>query len=232
MQTDSDFGTYNDYVSEEWKKFEADATRRTAFLKATAAVEVRRVLDIGCGAGQEMLPFVEQRGAHGFGLDVTPDVGQVVRELFARKNLADKINFLRGDGCALPFASASFDVLICRVALMYMKNSLALGEMARVLSRRGVFFLMFQAPPFYWRKFRSGLRGGDFKSSIHAARVLLNGSRYLITGKQSFGRLSAGGEIFQTRKSIAREISRFGLKIVDEMPDTNPQTPFLIVKKA
>lgn len=231
MQTDSNYGTYNDYVNEEWKMFEADGTRRTAFLRATAGVAVRRVLDIGCGAGQEMLPFVEN-GACGFGLDVTPDVGQVGRRLYATKNLENKINFLRASGNELPFASESFDVLICRGALMFMRNSHALAEMARVLNQNGVFFLMFQAPPYYWDKIGRGLRSGNFKSSIHAARVLLNGNRYLLTGKQSFGKLSAGGEIFQTKKSVAREIERFGLKIIDEMPDTNPQTPFLIVKKA
>lgn len=230
MQSDGKHASYNDYVSEEWRMFEADGARRAAFLRATENVNVRRVLDVGCGAGQEMLPFVE-RGARGFGIDAAPDAGRVGRRLYAAKNLEKQIYFLRASGSELPFAASSFDVLICRVALMYMNNRAALREMARVLKPGGVFFLMIHAPPFYWRKFGDGLKSGDVKSVVHAARVLLNGNRYLLTGKQSFGALSAGGEIFQTRRSIRRELAALDLKITGEMPGTNSQTPFFIVEK-
>ncbi len=54
--------SYNDYLMVEWEKFKAEPQRGEALLKATENIEVRRVLDIGCGAGQEMLPFVA-RGA-------------------------------------------------------------------------------------------------------------------------------------------------------------------------
>jgi ubiquinone/menaquinone biosynthesis C-methylase UbiE len=230
MQIGTHHSTYNDYVTEEWRMFEDNQTRRNALLNAVKSVQVRRVLDIGCGAGQEMLPFVEH-GASAVGMDVMPEVGQVGGKMFASKGFGEKVSFMRASGDELPFEDESFDVLICRGALMFMNNAKALKEMARVLSPGGVFFLMVQAPPYYWNKAGKGLRTGNVLSSVHAARVLLAGNYYLLTGKQSYGKLTAAGEIFQTRKSLSRALAPLGLKITGEMPDTNPQTPSFIITK-
>ncbi len=77
-QINEKHSVYNNYALTEWKKFQAEPHRREALLKATEKIEVRRVLDIGCGAGQEMLPFAA-RGAKTVGLDFMPEVGQVGR---------------------------------------------------------------------------------------------------------------------------------------------------------
>ena len=231
MQIGTHHDTYNDYVAEEWRMFEANQTRREALLNAVKSIQVRRVLDIGCGAGQEMLPFVE-RGASAVGIDVMPEVGQVGRQMYREKGFGEKVSFIRASGNELPFEGESFDVLICRGALMFMNNAKALGEMSRVLCAGGVFFLMMQAPPYYWNKAGKGLLTGDVLSSIHAARVLLAGNWYLLTGKQPYGKLTASGEIFQTRKSLSRIIQPLGMKITGEMPDTNPLTPSFIISKS
>lgn len=230
MQIGTHHETYNDYVMEEWQMFETAHERREALIKAVSETDVRRVLDIGCGAGQEMLPFVE-RGAYAVGMDIMPEVGQVGRKMYRAKNLGDRVSFLRASGDELPFADESFDVMICRGALMFMDNKRAITEMARVMRRGGVFFLMVQAPPYYWWKIGKGLKTGNVLSSVHAARVLAAGNWYLMTGKQPTGRITAGGEIFQTRSSLSREFEQFGMTIVGEMPDTNPQTPSFIIRK-
>jgi ubiquinone/menaquinone biosynthesis C-methylase UbiE len=224
------FSDYNDYIEYEWKFSLEDPRRAEAMLKATSGVEVRRVLDIGCGAGQEMLPFIK-RGASGVGVDITPEVGQVGRKMYAKEGLLDQISFLRGSGNELPFASETFNVLICRGALMFMNNKRALAEMSRVLQPGGLFFLMYQAAPYYWWKVRHGITSGNILSSVHAGRVLFAGNMYLLTGKQPFNKLTAGGEIFQSKSSLEREINPLGLKIIGEMPDTNPQTPSFIIAK-
>ncbi len=132
VQIDKTYSGYNDYAAAEWKKFQSEPQRREALLKATENIEVRNVLDIGCGAGQEMLPFVA-RGAKVVGIDVMPEVGQIGREMFAAEGFGEKVEFVRASGHRLPFADDAFDVLICRIALMYMDIKLALREMARVL---------------------------------------------------------------------------------------------------
>jgi ubiquinone/menaquinone biosynthesis C-methylase UbiE len=224
------FSGYNDYIEYEWQYFVSNPERSEAMLEATRALDVERVLDIGCGAGQQMLPFIE-RGANGIGLDITPEVGQVGRKMYEKAGFPKSVSFLRGSGNELPFESESFDVLICRGALMFMNNKKALSEMSRVLRRGGKFFLMYQAAPYYWWKMRHGITSGNIMSSVHAMRVLYAGNMYLLTGKQPFNKFTAGGEIFQSKTSLQREINPLGMKIVGEMPDTNPQTPSFIIAK-
>ncbi|MBC7798246.1 MAG: class I SAM-dependent methyltransferase [Pyrinomonadaceae bacterium] len=225
------FSGYNDYLTHEWRMFLSDEKRQAAILQATQNVDVKRVLDIGCGAGQEMLPFVT-RGARGVGLDYAPEVGQVGREMFAQYNFADKVDFMRGSGNELPFESESFDVVICRGALMFMRAKFALAEMCRVLKPNGVFLLKIQAPPYYWWKIGHGIKSGNFLSSVHAARVLFAGNWFLFTGEQIYNKLTAGGETFHNLKTLEREFKSLGMKINGELPDTNPQTPSFVISKA
>lgn len=226
----SDFNSYNDYVSLEWEKFETNNVRYKPMLDATSLNKVHRVLDIGCGAGQEMLPFIEN-GAFGVGIDVTPFVGQVGRQKFEEKGLHKLVSFANASGNELPFADESFDVLICRGALMFMNVKTALSEMSRVLAKNGRFFLMVQAPDYYWWKMSEGFKRKEIKTAIHASRVLLNGTFFSLTEKQSYNRLTAGGETFVSRKTLERDLKQINLEIIGEMPDTNPQTPSFIIKK-
>lgn len=222
---------YNHYVLSEWDAFVEKGIRYDAFLDAVNGGRIDRVLDIGCGAGQEMLPFVSN-GALGVGLDYVPEAGQVGRVKYAEQGLGERAVFLRGSGDALPLADGSVDAVICRGAIMFMDNDRALREFARVLAPGGYLFLMFQAPAYYWWKFRNGIRTGNPLSSIHAARVLYAGALFRLTGRQPRGRLTAGGEVFETRRYVTETCERLGLEKTGEMPDTNPQTPFIIFRKA
>jgi SAM-dependent methyltransferase len=217
-----------DYLELEWKLFEQDQTRYAATLRATQEIEVRRVLDIGCGAGQEMLPFVES-GAQGIGIDASPIVGQVGRTMFERAVPGGKVEFVRASGATLPFKDDSFDVVICRIALMYMDNKAALSEIGRVLRQPGRFLLKYHAPLYYWAKFGIGLKSGHFKSAIHASRVLFAGYYYYFTGGQLFNSFSAGGEIFQSQRRLVKDLAKVGMKIHSEMPDTNNLTPSVLI---
>jgi SAM-dependent methyltransferase len=224
------FDGYNDYIAYEWKYFVENPERKNAALAATKGVDVRRILDIGCGAGQEMLPFIE-RGASGVGMDITAEVGKVGRQMYAEAGFADRVSFLRSSGNDLPFADDSFDVLICRGALMFMENRRALAEMARILKPGGVFLLKVQDAPYYWWKVGHGLKTGSLLTSVHAARVLFAGNWYKLTGKQLFNKITAGGEIYLSKNVLSRELSALNMKITGEMPDTNRQTPSFVIRK-
>lgn len=224
------FDGYNSYVLREWELFQTNGDRYGAFLAATADLTVRSVLDVGCGSGQEMLPFID-KGAVGFGLDYVPETGQVGRRMYKERNRDGRVAFVRGSGDALPLKDGSVDVVICRGAIMFMDNERALSEFSRVLSKGGRLFLMFQTPAYYWWKFRNGLIKGNLLSSVHAIRVLYAGMFFHITGRQPQGRLTAGGEVYETAKYVVSTCERYGLRKIGEMPDTNPQTPYLIFKK-
>lgn len=225
-----EFSSYESYLITEWELFKGDSSRYRAFLAFSDEVAIKRVVDVGCGAGQEMLPFVSN-GAFGCGLDYVPETGSTGRRLYEAEGLADRVTFVRGTGDLLPFGDSSYDVVICRGSIMFMDNERAISEFARVLNEGGLLFLMFQAPAYYWWKFRTGIFSGRLLSAVHAARVLYGGTVFALTGRQPRGRLTAGGEVFETRNYVVRTAERYGLTKLAEMPDSNPKTPFIVFAK-
>lgn len=224
-------GDYDGYVRAEWGRFVGDGARAGETLEAVAGLEVRRALDVGCGAGQELLPFAVELGASCVGVDVTPEAGRAGRELFAERAPGARVRFARAAAEALPFAADSFDVVVCRLALPYTDNARCLSELARVLRPGGALLLKIHHARYYARKLSDGLRAGQAGSALHAARVLAAGLVYRLTARQPRTRLP-GRETFQTLGLLRRELERRGLEIRRELRDSNPLTPsFLIFKR-
>lgn len=223
-------GEYDSYVNSEWRLFLGDGARARASLEAVAGLEVGHVLDVGCGAGQELLPFATTLGAACVGVDVTPEAGRAGRELFTAHAPAARVSFARAAAESLPFADGAFDVVVCRLALPYTDNARCLSELARVLRPGGALLLKIHHARYYTRKLGAGLRAGQLPSALHAGRVLAAGLVYSLTGRQPRTRLPSR-ETFQTVPLLRRELGRRGLEIRRELCDSNPLTPsFLIVR--
>jgi malonyl-CoA O-methyltransferase len=106
------------------------AIEQAAVLEVLPALAGRRVLDVACGSGR-YAQLALQRGAH-----------QVVGTDSSRAMLARGAGFarLRADLTALPLRSASFDLVICGLALGHLppqRMPQAIAEMARVVDRGG-----------------------------------------------------------------------------------------------
>jgi ubiquinone/menaquinone biosynthesis C-methylase UbiE len=200
-------------------------------LEAVGALKITRVLDIGCGAGQELLPFVARQDTVGVALDSAPAVGLAGRQLFTRHRLVGRVMFVRGLAEALPCHSDQFDLIICRLALPYTRNVEALSEMARVLRPAGLILLKFHHMRFYLTCMKRAIVAADLRATLHAARVLIAGSVYHLTGRQPHNLLT-GTESFQTERLLRRELSRHGLVIRNVMPGSTPQTPSVVVVKS
>ncbi|MCU1339256.1 MAG: Methyltransferase type 11 [Bryobacterales bacterium] len=221
---------YESYITAEWEMFTGDPARALASLEAVQQWDVSRVLDVGCGAGQEMLPFAAS-GAFCVGLDLAPEVGSLGRILFSRESLAQRVAFLRSAAERLPFRSNTFDVLICRLALPYTDNRLAITEMARVLRQGGRLLLRIHHARYYVDEFwRRGLLSGHILHMVHAARVLTSGALYHFTGRQFRNRLVTN-ETFQSRYRLDREAARCGFTIIREMPDSTAAAPSFLMEK-
>ena len=216
------------YFRSEWDAFARDRHRQSVARDAVAGLTVHRVLDIGCGAGQQLRPFVEAHGTFGVGLDPSEDAGKIGRELFTTEQPGAHVVFLRGAAERLPFAESRFDLIICRLALPYTDNKLALAEMARVLRPEGALLLKFHHARYYTLKLRQALAAGMAKSALHACRVLAAGALYHGTGRQPRGRLS-GGETFQTLWLLRRELRVHGLHIRRLLADSVAATPSLLI---
>jgi SAM-dependent methyltransferase len=100
-----------------------------------------RVLDVGCGAGVDALAASSFVGGEGqvAGLEFSPEMLERAAENL-RLCAARNITLHHGCAEALPFADASFDMLISNgVYNLVLNKQRALGEAFRVLRHGGVF---------------------------------------------------------------------------------------------
>ena len=138
----------------------------------------RRILDVGCGAGQTLLASNLREVVFAVGVDL--DHSALVYGRQQNRNIA----FVRSKGEALPFANNSFDLVICRVALPYMRVDQALGEMFRVLDEQGEIWLVLHPLSMTARELLDSFRQLNLNAMIYRLWVLGNGLSLHLLGKQ------------------------------------------------
>src|SRR6266516_4853014 len=207
-----------------------EPTHFQPFLETVADLKVERVLDVGCGIGQMLYPFVALKGAFGVGLDPTHQACRMGRDFYATHAPSARVRFIYGKAEALPVESASFDVVNCGLALPYMDNARAIDEIGRVLRPGGILLLKIHHARYYLRDLWQGLMSRRLLSMVHAGRVLAVGAIYHLSERQTDTRL-LGNETFQTRWLLRRELSRSGLKIERERPDGSSRAPAFVISK-
>ena len=230
MTTTSNYQEYTQTAIENFAL--KDAKSRYLLVDAVGNKSVKKVLDVGCGAGQELLPFLEKTSAFCVGIDAADELGKVTREVFSKKDFENRFAFVRSFGEQMPFANSSFDVVLCRVALPYMDNRKAISEISRILKTGGTFLLKTHAPAFYFGMIRQRIGTFSAKQLAYPLICLTGGIVHSISGKQLQNGVWKGKEIYQTQRFIEKECARNGMKIEGYLSDTNLQTPsFVIVKR-
>lgn len=225
-------GTYSEYAQKVIENFASkDTESRYLLVSAVKNLEIKTVLDVGCGAGQELLPFAERTGAFCVGIDAAAELGEVARSFVEKMNFAERIVFTRSFGESLPFADASFDVVLCRVALPYMNNCQTIAEVARVLRPEGIFLLKTHAPQFYFGMIRRRWRTFSLKQIAYPLICLAGGTYHLLTGKHLSEGFWKGKEVYQTEGLLKREFAKNDLRIEGYLSDTNIETPSFVVIK-
>lgn len=117
-----------------------------ALVRAAALSGREQVLDLGCGAGHTAVALAE-RAREVVAIDVTPAMLAETRRLAASRGLSN-VRCERGDACALPFESGSFDVVSSRLsAHHYARPAVAAAEAARVLRPGGSLLLVDVVAP-------------------------------------------------------------------------------------
>ena len=224
--------SYEDYARAALDKYaRAAAAEKNLLVDAVKDASPRTILDLGCGAGQDILPFVEQTAAFCVGLDYAAELGAVTEKIFGSEKFAARTAFVRATGERMPFADTSFEVVLCRVALPYMHNRRTFSEVARVLKPNGVFLLKTHAPAFYFALLKDRLKTLRPKQIAYPLICLAGGLWHQTTGRQMMKGFWAGKEVYQTKRFVERECAANNLRVERELADTNAQTPsFVIVK--
>ena len=96
-----------------------------------------RILDLGCGTGRHLV-FLETLGCQTYGMDISPTGIQYSRKWLQENGLTARV--LMADMTSLPYASASFQVIISTYVIHH--NTLAdirrtIQEMFRLLTPGG-----------------------------------------------------------------------------------------------
>ena len=138
----------------------------------------RRILDIGCGAGQTLIGSKLDPGVLAVGIDLDHAA------LALGKQFSPSIQFVEGRGETLPFENETFDLVICRVALPYMHIARALSEFSRVMDAGGDLWLVLHPFSMTAKELRTNLIHLQVKASIYRMWVLMNGLALNSVGKQ------------------------------------------------
>ena len=172
--------------------------------------EHRRILDVGCGAGQTLIASNLARSVLAVGVDMDSAA------LTLGRSLSTGIHFVRARGEALPFVGDNFDLIISRVALPYMNVPVALAEMWRVLKAGGDLWIVLHPFSTVMSGLASNISRLKLKGTIYQLYVLTNGLALHLLGKQ-FDFPFKGGrcESFQTSGGITRSLHAAGFEGVE-----------------
>jgi ubiquinone/menaquinone biosynthesis C-methylase UbiE len=127
----------------------------TALIERVTLRAGERVLDVACGTGIVARLAAQRVGANGkvTGLDLNPGMLATARSLALVSGAS--IDWQEGSAVALPFADATFDVVLCQQGLQFFPDRMAaLREMRRVLAPGGRLALSVWRPishqPFFF----------------------------------------------------------------------------------
>jgi SAM-dependent methyltransferase len=110
------------------------------FLEQAGVAVGGSILDAGCGGGGMPLSFAEE-ARKVVGIDLAPRFADAGHKLAAEHGLRN-LHFTRADGQALPFADASFDMVLSHAVIEHVADAaLYLRELARVLKPGGTMYL-------------------------------------------------------------------------------------------
>ena len=94
----------------------------------------KRVLDVGCGAGTDLVRFAKG-GALVSGVDISPSAVALARQNFSQQDL--EADLREADGEHLPYADGTFDLVFAHGVVQYTPNSRALVEECRRVLKPG-----------------------------------------------------------------------------------------------
>lgn len=132
---------------QQWEQSELEKIAKT--FGTHWNLEGKDVLDVGCGLGGKVLPYLEAGARSVTGLDLRSHSLQSAKTLVTTAHKTDdSVRFLLADAAAVPCPDNSFDVIISINVLEHVDNLYAvLRECNRLLRPGGVMLLHF--PPFY-----------------------------------------------------------------------------------
>jgi len=170
--------------------------------------EHRRILDIGCGAGQTLIASRLDAHVTAIGIDLDRKALELGRHIDGR------VAYVQARGEQLPLASDTFDLVISRVSLPYMNVRGALAELARVLAPGGTAWFVLHPLSKALRELGESVRALEWRTALHRLYVLANGALLHVAGFDLPSPFSGRRESFQTEARVRAELEALGFEDV------------------
>jgi len=170
---------FNDAVAyEQW--LNKDGNQKIIDLENRLMVEMlhprfgQRILDIGCGAGASLMPFIG-KGIQLTGVDPSPYMLDI-----AKKKVGHRVDFHRAHAEELPFDDNSFDYAMLCLSLEFADDPRKALEEACRVAKDGVFVGTLNK--YALKAFQRRIRG-IFKTTVYnrARFFSINEIKYLFT---------------------------------------------------
>ncbi len=114
------------------------ARKHRAILKRLQGLRVQRFLDVGCGNGPYLAWSSRRDFAAVVGMDLSPRILSEARKRVQHEGRPEIVRLVAADAAALPFADASFDLLLSSQLIEHVPaDQAALREMRRVMQPGG-----------------------------------------------------------------------------------------------
>lgn len=125
-----------------------DKLWRKRTIKKLKAFSPKLILDIATGTGDFAVAASKLGDVKITGIDISEGMLNVGRKKIEKKNLSNKISFLKADSEDLPFAENNFDAAIVGFGVRNFEHlKKGLSEILRVIKPGGVFYVLEFSKP-------------------------------------------------------------------------------------
>ncbi len=172
------------------------------------------ILDVATGTGDLAIQFAKNIDAKKIiGFDLSQGMLSMAQKKVANTPLDEKVDFIKGDGEAMPFKDNSFDVVTVSFGVRNFENlEKGLSEILRVLKKGGLFIILETSVP---EKF-------PFKQGYHiySKNILPLVGTLFSKDKVAYNYLSESASVFPYAEALNNILRKTGFIEVQHKPQT------------
>lgn len=191
-----------------------DVKWRKKVLKMVQDHEPESILDIATGTGDLAIQYAKHVPAKRIvGFDLSEGMLTMARKKVANTPLATKVDFIKGDGEAMPFEDQSFDVITVSFGVRNFEHlEQGLSEILRVLKRGGLFIILETSVPTKF-PFKQGYR-------LYSKNILPLVGKLFSKDKVAYSYLSESASVFPYGDALNNILRKTGFIEVQHKPQT------------
>jgi len=120
-----------------------EVLEQPAFMKLVPELKGKRVLDLGCGFGENCMTYESIGASEVIGLDISKKMLAVAKEKFS----GDRIKYINSSLEEMEFDDNSFDVILSSLTFHYVKNfNELIFKLSKYIRKDGILLFSIEHP--------------------------------------------------------------------------------------